>query len=92
MRKQKGNSEKKAYVVNHAGGGDGHFAIQIAKNIGAAVVATSSAKNRDFLLSIGAMTKVAKSSMPSPGCIGPCVIANVLLTIAGSIILFFKGV
>ncbi|MGI9536106.1 MAG: NADP-dependent oxidoreductase [Desulfocapsaceae bacterium] len=42
-------------VLIHAGsGGVGHFAIQIAKNIGATVVATSSAKNRDFVLSLGA--------------------------------------
>lgn len=42
-------------VLIHAGsGGVGHFAIQIAKNIGATVLATSSAKNRDFVLSLGA--------------------------------------
>jgi NADPH:quinone reductase-like Zn-dependent oxidoreductase len=42
-------------ILIHAGsGGVGHFAIQIAKNIGATVVATSSAKNRDFVLSLGA--------------------------------------
>lgn len=42
-------------ILIHAGsGGVGHFAIQIAKNIGATVVTTSSAKNRDFLLSLGA--------------------------------------
>jgi len=42
-------------VLVHAGsGGVGHFAIQIAKNMGAHVVATSSAKNRDFIMSLGA--------------------------------------
>jgi len=42
-------------VLIHAGsGGVGHFAIQIAKNLGAYVVTTSSAKNRDFVLSLGA--------------------------------------
>lgn len=42
-------------ILIHAGsGGVGHFAIQIAKNIGATVVSTSSAKNRDFVLSLGA--------------------------------------
>lgn len=42
-------------VLIHAGsGGVGHFAIQIAKNMGATVAATSSAKNRDFILSLGA--------------------------------------
>ncbi len=42
-------------ILIHAGsGGVGHFAIQIAKNIGATVVTTCSAKNRDFVLSLGA--------------------------------------
>jgi len=42
-------------ILIHAGsGGVGHFAIQIAKNIGATVVTTSSAKNRDFCMSLGA--------------------------------------
>lgn len=46
---------KKDRVLIHAGsGGVGHFAIQIAKNIGAHVIATSSAKNRDFVMSLGA--------------------------------------
>jgi NADPH:quinone reductase-like Zn-dependent oxidoreductase len=35
-------------------GGVGHFAIQIAKHFGATVSATSSAKNRDFILALGA--------------------------------------
>ncbi len=42
-------------ILIHAGsGGVGHFAIQIAKHLGATVIATSSAKNRDFVLSLGA--------------------------------------
>lgn len=42
-------------VLIHAGsGGVGHFAIQIAKNIGAHVISTSSAKNKDFVMSLGA--------------------------------------
>jgi len=42
-------------VLIHAGsGGVGHLAIQIAKNLGATVITTSSAKNRDFCLSLGA--------------------------------------
>lgn len=49
-RVKKGNR-----VLIHAGsGGVGHFAIQIAKNMGAYVIATSSAKNRDFIMSLGA--------------------------------------
>ncbi len=42
-------------VLIHAGsGGVGHFAIQIAKHLGAFVNATSSATNKDFVLSLGA--------------------------------------
>ncbi|WP_075590170.1 NADP-dependent oxidoreductase [Labilibacter marinus] len=42
-------------VLIHAGsGGVGHFAIQIGKSKGAYVLATSSAKNKDFVLSLGA--------------------------------------
>ncbi len=42
-------------VLIHAGsGGVGHFATQIAKHLGATVIATSSAKNRDFCMSLGA--------------------------------------
>lgn len=47
--------KKNDRVLIHAGsGGVGHFAIQIAKNMGAFVVSTSSAKNRDFVMSSGA--------------------------------------
>lgn len=50
-----GNVKKDDRVLVHAGsGGVGHFAIQIAKNLGAHVVSTSSAKNRDFILGLGA--------------------------------------
>lgn len=42
-------------VLIHAGsGGVGVFAIQIARSMGATVITTSSAKNRDFCLSLGA--------------------------------------
>jgi NADPH:quinone reductase-like Zn-dependent oxidoreductase len=42
-------------VLIHAGsGGVGHFAIQLAKHLGAYVISTSSAKNRDFVMSMGA--------------------------------------
>lgn len=42
-------------VLIHAGsGGVGHFAIQIAKSLGAYVITTSSAKNKEFVLSLGA--------------------------------------
>lgn len=42
-------------VLIHAGsGGVGHFAIQIAKSLGAYVITTSSGKNKDFVISLGA--------------------------------------
>ncbi|MFV0378312.1 MAG: NADP-dependent oxidoreductase [Mangrovibacterium sp.] len=52
---KKGKLKKGDKVLIHAGsGGVGHFAIQIAKNLGAYVITTSSAKNKDFVMSVGA--------------------------------------
>lgn len=51
----KGRVNKGDKVLIHGGsGGVGHFAIQIAKNMGAYVYTTASAKNRDFVLGLGA--------------------------------------
>ena len=41
-------------LIHAASGGVGHIAVQIAKYLGATVVGTSSAKNRDFVLGLGA--------------------------------------
>lgn len=41
-------------LVHAAAGGVGHMAVQIAKYLGAHVTGTSSAKNKDFVLSLGA--------------------------------------
>jgi len=41
-------------LIQAGSGGVGHFAIQIAKSFGAYVITTASAKNRDFVLSLGA--------------------------------------
>lgn len=50
-----GNLSKDDRVLIHAGsGGVGHFAVQMAKQQGAHVISTSSAKNRDFVMSLGA--------------------------------------
>lgn len=41
-------------LIHAASGGVGYIAVQLAKHLGATVIATSSAKNRDFVLSLGA--------------------------------------
>ena len=41
-------------VIQAASGGVGHYAVQIAKHLGAYVIGTSSAANKDFVLSLGA--------------------------------------
>jgi NADPH:quinone reductase-like Zn-dependent oxidoreductase len=41
-------------LIHGASGGVGHMAVQIAKYFGAYVIGTSSAKNKDFVLSLGA--------------------------------------
>jgi NADPH:quinone reductase-like Zn-dependent oxidoreductase len=41
-------------LIHAASGGVGHYAVQIAKQLGAYVIGTSSAANRDFVLSLGA--------------------------------------
>lgn len=41
-------------LITAAGGGVGHYAIQIAKHLGAYVIALASAAKRDFVLQLGA--------------------------------------
>lgn len=43
-----------AVVVAGAAGGVGHFAVQFAKHAGARVIGTGSARNREFVLGLGA--------------------------------------
>ncbi len=40
-------------LIHAASGGVGHFAVQIAKHLGAYVIGTSSATNKEFVLSLG---------------------------------------
>jgi len=41
-------------LIHAASGGVGHYAVQIAKQLGAYVIGTSSAANKDLILSLGA--------------------------------------
>lgn len=41
-------------LIHAAAGGVGHYAVQIAKHLGAYVIGTSSAKNKGFVLGLGA--------------------------------------
>ncbi|MFA6083473.1 NADP-dependent oxidoreductase [Mucilaginibacter sp.] len=41
-------------LIHAASGGVGHFAVQMAKHLGAYVIGTSSAANKNFILSLGA--------------------------------------
>ena len=41
-------------LIHAAAGGVGHYAIQIAKHLGAYVIGTSSAANREFVIGLGA--------------------------------------
>ena len=41
-------------LIHAAAGGVGHFAVQIAHHLGAYVIGTSSAANKDFVMSLGA--------------------------------------
>lgn len=47
-------SKGQKIVIQAASGGVGHYAVQIAKYLGAYVIATSSAANKDFVISLGA--------------------------------------
>ena len=49
-------------LIHAASGGVGHYAVQIAKYLDAFVIGTSSAVNRDFVLSLGADEHIDYSS------------------------------
>ncbi len=49
-----GLSSGQTVLIHAAAGGVGHLAVQLAKRAGATVIATASARNREFVLSLGA--------------------------------------
>lgn len=51
-------------LIHAASGGVGHFAVQIAKHIGAKVYATASSHNKDFVLGLGADVFIDYRSIP----------------------------
>jgi len=60
-------------VLVHAGaGGVGTFAIQLARHLGATVVTTASAKNRDLLIRLGATEVVDYKSVRFEEVVAPC--------------------
>ncbi len=52
--KMAGIKQGQKILIHAAAGGVGHFAVQIAKHFGAYVAGTSSGKNKDFVLQLGA--------------------------------------
>lgn len=54
----------KKILIHAAAGGVGHFAVQIAKHLGAWVAGTSSAANKDFVLHIGADKHIDYNAAP----------------------------
>ncbi|RQO73844.1 oxidoreductase [Pedobacter sp. KBW06] len=51
-------------LIHAAAGGVGHFAVQMAKHLGAYVAGTSSEKNKDFVLSLGADQHIDYAANP----------------------------
>ncbi len=51
-------------LIHAASGGVGHFAVQIAKYLGAYVIGTSSAENKDFVLNLGANEHIDYKKQP----------------------------
>lgn len=51
-------------LVHAAAGGVGHYAVQMARHLGAYVIGTASAANRDFVLGLGAQEHIDYHATP----------------------------
>ncbi|WP_046242573.1 NADP-dependent oxidoreductase [Hymenobacter terrenus] len=58
-------------LIHAAAGGVGHYAVQLAKELGAYVIATSSAAKRDFVLALGADEHVDYTQVRFEGVVAP---------------------
>ena len=72
-------------LIHAASGGVGHYAVQIAKYFGAYVIGTSSAENKNFVLSLGADEHIDYKNESLSDCINTVDI--VLDTISGDVLL-----
>lgn len=78
-------------VLVHAGaGGVGHYGIQIAKHLGAVVITTASARNRDFVLSLGANRHIDYTAVQFDEVVGE--VDFVLDTVGGETLMKSIGV
>ena len=55
LKYKSGIGKGSAILIHASAGGVGHFAVQMARNMGASVAVTSSAANRNFVLGLGAI-------------------------------------
>jgi len=81
-------------LIHAAAGGVGHYAVQLAKHLGAYVIGTSSAANKDLVLSLGADEHIDYAAQPLDKATGD--IDFVLDTIGGdnidrSLVVMKKG-
>ncbi|OGA03376.1 MAG: hypothetical protein A3H35_13985 [Betaproteobacteria bacterium RIFCSPLOWO2_02_FULL_62_17] len=64
-------SAGQSVLIHAAAGGVGHLAVQLAKNVLARVVATASARNADFVVSLGADQFIDYSTSRFEDCMEP---------------------